>query len=121
MKLRCINIVSQSPESLTAFYERVFSSAATELVPGRWELKVGDVTLVFTQTCGKVVVPADSCGLEFEVSDVDEEYRRLLAAGIEVPEPPVTYPWKWRAFAVKDPDGNNLDFVQYVGELPETT
>ncbi len=116
MKLRCINIVSQVPESMTAFYERVFALKAVELVPGRWELKIGDITLVFTHTCDKVVVPADSCGLEFEVENVDREYERVLAAGIETSGPPVTYPWKWRAFAVKDPDGNNLDFVQYVGE-----
>lgn len=116
MKLRCINIVSQSPESLTAFYERVFAAKAVEVVPNRWELKVGDIFLVFTPTCEKVIVPTESCGLEFEVEDVDGEYQRLLADGIEIPEPPVTYPWKWRAFAVKDPDGNNLDFVQYVGE-----
>ena len=121
MKLRCINIVSQSPQSLTAFYEQVFSAKAAERTPGRWELRVGDIFLVFTPTCEKVIVPTESCGLEFEVGDVDGEYKRLLDAGIEVAAPPVTYPWKWRAFAVKDPDGNNLDFVQYVGEVPETT
>ncbi len=116
MKLRCINIVSQAPADLTAFYEKVFAAKATELVPGRWELKIGDVTLVFTYTSGNVVVPADSCGLEFEVENVDGEYERMLSAGIEISAAPVTYPWKWRAFAVNDPDGNNLDFVQYVGE-----
>ena len=114
MKLRCINIVSKAPADLTAFYEKVFAAKATELVPGRWELKIGDVTLVFTYTSGTVVVPADSCGLEFE--NGDGEYERMLSAGIEISAAPVTYPWKWRAFAVNDPDGNNLDFVQYVGE-----
>ncbi len=99
----------------------MFDCKAVELVPGRWELKVSDVTIVFTHTGDKVIVPADSCGLEFEVGDVDKEYERMLAAGIEISDSPVTYPWKWRAFAVKDPDGNNLDFVQYVGEESETT
>ena len=84
MKLRCINIVSRAPADLTAFYEKMFAASATELVPGRWELKIGDVTLVFTYTSGNVVVPADSCGLEFEVENVDGEYERMLSAGIEI-------------------------------------
>lgn len=116
MKLRCINIVSETPEALVEFYQRVFDQKANELVPGRWELPVGGVTLVFTHTCEKVTVPTDSCGLEFEAEDVDKEYRRLTAAGIPVLGPPVTYPWQWRAFGLKDPDGNHVDFVQYVGQ-----
>lgn len=62
MKLRCINIVSQAPADLTAFYEKVFAAKATELVPGRWELKIGDVTLVFTYTSGNVVFPLIAAG-----------------------------------------------------------
>ena len=46
---------------------------------------------------------------------MDAEYRRLLDASIPVENPPVTYPWGWRAIGIKDPDGNNIDFVQYVG------
>ena len=115
MKLRCINIVSQTPEDLIKFYEKVFDASANQLVPGRWELPAGGVTLVFTPTCEKVTVPTDSCGLEFEVEDVDREYARLQAAGVPVGEPPVTYPWPWRAFGVKDREGNNLDFVQFAG------
>ena len=115
MKLRCINIVSQTPEALVKFYETVFQASANQLVPGRWELPAGGVTLVFTHTGGEVIVPADSCGLEFEVEDVDGDYARLQAAGLPVGEPPGTYPWGWRAFGIKDPGGNHLDFVQFVG------
>ena len=115
LKLRCINIVSQTPEKLVEFYEAVFETSANQLVPGRWELPVGNITLVFTPTCEKVTVPTDSCGLEFEAEDVDAQYARLSRLGIAI-ELPVTYPWKWRAFGFRDPDGNNLDFVQYVGD-----
>ncbi len=115
MKLRCVNIVSQAPEDLVKFYEKVFEASANELVPGRWELPVADVTLVFTPTCEQVTVPTDSCGLEFQVEDVDAAYTRMQSAGLPVGGPPVTYPWRWRAFGVKDPDGNNLDFVQFDG------
>lgn len=116
MKLRCINMVSQKPEGLAEFYQKVLGGTVQEIVPGRWELPAGGVALVFTHTCEEVRVPTESCGLEFQVEDVDGEYARLQGAGVPVEAPPVTYPWQWRAFGVKDPDGNNLDFVQYVGD-----
>lgn len=114
-----MNFVSQQPGRLAGFYGSVFESSAHEVVPGRWEVPAGGVTLVFTHTCEKVVVPTDSCGLEFQVEDVDGEYARLCGAGIPTAGPPATYPWQWRAFAVRDPDGNNLDFVQFVGDGAE--
>lgn len=115
LRLRCINIVSESPEALAAFYSRVFCVNAQEIVPGRWEVPLENATLVFTHTDKKLPVQPDSCGLEFETDDVDGMYRRLLDAGMKIGEPPATYPWGWRAFALKDPDGNPMDFVQYVG------
>lgn len=115
LRLRCVNIVSESPEELAGFYSRIFCVPAQEIVPGRWELPVESTTLVFSHTEHKLPVQPDTCGVEFETEDVDEMYQRLLAAGIEISQPPVTYPWNWRAFALKDPDGNPMDFVQYVG------
>lgn len=116
MKLRCINMVSQKPEGLAGFYQKVLGGTVQEIVPGRWELPVGGVALVFTHTCEEVRVPAESCGLEFQVANADGEYARLQGAGVPVEAPPATYPWQWRGFGVKDSDGNNLDFVQYVGD-----
>lgn len=113
-RLKCINVVSQRPEESVKFYEKVFDASANLLVPGRWELPVGGVTLVFTATCETVTVPTDSCGLEFEVEDVDALYGRLTGLGLPA-SIPVTYPWGWRAIGLRDPDGNNIDFVHYVG------
>ena len=115
MKLKCVNIVSTSPAALAGFYAMVLNASCNELVPGRFEIAVGDVTVVITRTSTKTPVNPDCCGLEFAVGDVDAEYRRLLAAGVVV-EPPVTYPWHYRAVGFCDPDGNQIDFVQYVGE-----
>lgn len=116
MKLRCINIVTADLTRMKNFYSKVFETPAEELVPGRYELWVDGVCLVFTHTDTPIVINPDSCGLEFEVEDVDSEYSRLQAVGVAIPEPPVTYPWGWRAFGFQDPDGNNIDFVKYVGQ-----
>lgn len=109
-RLRCVSIVSRSPEVLVPFYETVFDTPANQLAPGRWELPVEEVTLVFTHTDEPVQAPKDSCGLEFETGDVDALYTRLAGLGIAL-DPPVTYPWGWRAIGFRDPDGNHMDFA----------
>lgn len=116
MKLNCVNIATTNVVAMRDFYSIVFSEPFTEVVPNRFEIPVGDVTLVITHTNTKTPVNSDCCGLEFVVDDVDAEYKRLLAAGIQIENPPVTYPWGWRAIGFKDPDGNNIDFVMYVGK-----
>jgi len=51
--------------------------------------------------------------LMFEVDSVDDEYERLKQLDVEVvfTSEPTTYPWGARAFGIKDPDGNNIDFL----------
>ena len=71
---------------------------------------------MLTHTDTKTPVNPDCCGLEFYSENVDELYNRLLKAGIAIDNAPATLPWNWRFFSVKDPDGNNIDFVQFVGD-----
>lgn len=115
MKLNCINIATTNVIEMRDFYSLVFSAPYREVVPNRFEIPVGNVSLVITHTDTKTPINPDCCGLEFVVDDVDAEYKRLLDAGIKPANAPVTYPWNWRAFGIKDPDGNNIDFVKYVG------
>ena len=35
--------------------------------------------------------------------------------GVNIEKAPITLPWDYKYFALKDPDGNNIDFVQFVG------
>lgn len=112
MRLNCINLVSTEPERLRSFYAMILQKPYNEIVPGRSEILVGEVKLVFTRTSVQTPVNPDSCGLEFAVEDVDAQYRRLKQAGVAGCTEPVTYPWGWRAFGFCDPDGNHIDFVQ---------
>ena len=111
-----MNLVSTDPVRLQAFYALVLGTSSAEIVPGRWELPAGEVTLVITPTQTQTPVNPDCCGLEFVVDDVDGEYRRLLETGVAAIQPPVTYPWGWRAVGLQDPDGNHIDLVQFVGK-----
>ncbi|MBN1976763.1 MAG: VOC family protein [Anaerolineae bacterium] len=51
----------------------------------------------------------------FEVKDVDAEYERLKALGVEFVMLPTTHPWGARSFWFRDPDGNIVDFFANLG------
>ena len=53
--------------------------------------------------------------LEFEVEDVDAEYKRLSEnTNVRFLKPPQTNPWGRRAMHFLDPDGNVVNFHQVV-------
>ena len=53
----------------------------------------------------------------FHVSDVDEMYERVRAAGFSPHAPPRDAPWGERFFHLTDPDGHELSFAR---PLPES-
>jgi catechol 2,3-dioxygenase-like lactoylglutathione lyase family enzyme/predicted SnoaL-like aldol condensation-catalyzing enzyme len=52
--------------------------------------------------------------LEFEVADVDEEYKRLVALDVPIVKVPTTQPWGVRSVWFRDPDGNPINFFARV-------
>jgi catechol 2,3-dioxygenase-like lactoylglutathione lyase family enzyme len=46
----------------------------------------------------------------FEIQNVDAEYERLKALGVEFVKLPMTHPWGATSFWFRDPDGNIVDF-----------
>ena len=54
--------------------------------------------------------------LEFEVTDVDGEYSRLKSKMFvnDWIKAPTTQPWGTRSFYFRDPDGNLIDFFEWV-------
>jgi uncharacterized glyoxalase superfamily protein PhnB len=50
----------------------------------------------------------------FVVTDIDAEYERVRAAGVEITTPLRTEPWGERFFQVTDPNGVVLQLVQWV-------
>jgi catechol 2,3-dioxygenase-like lactoylglutathione lyase family enzyme len=50
--------------------------------------------------------------LEFEVTDVDERHKALLARGVDIVKPPTTQPWGRRSVWLRDPDGNIVNLYQ---------
>lgn len=57
---------------------------------------------------------ADGLLIVFVVDDVDREYARLVAEGVEVVTPIETEPWGERYFQMADPNGVVVQLVQWV-------
>jgi catechol 2,3-dioxygenase-like lactoylglutathione lyase family enzyme len=57
--------------------------------------------------------------LSFEVADVDAEYRRLKAEGLDIVQDLVDKPWGERSFVVDDPNGVHLYIYESIPPTPE--
>ena len=57
---------------------------------------------------------ADGLLVAFVVDDVDAEYERIKAEGVEITTPIETEPWGERYFQVTDPNGVTIQLVQWV-------
>jgi predicted enzyme related to lactoylglutathione lyase len=57
--------------------------------------------------------------LSFEVADVDAEYRRIKAAGLDIIQQLVDKPWGERSFVVDDPNGVHLYIYKSIPPTPE--
>ncbi len=56
--------------------------------------------------------------LSFEVDDVDAEYRRLKAEGLEIVQDLVDKPWGERSFVVDDPNGAHIYIYKSIPPTP---
>ena len=63
---------------------------------------------------------ADGLLVAFVVDDVDAEYERLVAEGVEITTPIETEEWGERYFQVEDPNGVIVQLVQWVAPPPDT-
>lgn len=66
----------------------------------------------------RATVRADGILLVFVVDDVDAEYHRVRAEGVEVTTAIETEPWGERYFQVTDPNGVIVQLVQWV-DIPD--
>jgi uncharacterized glyoxalase superfamily protein PhnB len=121
MKFTGICLVTQNVPALVAFYKQVLGVDA-DGDETHAELRIpGAGIAIFSTTGMEEMAPASmraagsgNITLMFEVADVDAEYARLKALGVEVVKPPETYPWGARAAWFRDPDGSIIDFYSPV-------
>lgn len=66
----------------------------------------------------EAAAPPEKLALWWQVRDVDAEFARLEAAGVETVETPVDKPWGLREARIVDPDGLLVVLVQVPEDHP---
>jgi predicted enzyme related to lactoylglutathione lyase len=106
MRLAQARIVTEDVERAASFYASVLGVSAC-LNEYYVELPAGDATLGFSKSrfteCG--VSHGPQVILDFEVDDVDEEFARLDALGVDWVQLPTTQPWGNRSMTFTAPEG----------------
>lgn len=113
-----IRIITDATKRLVTFYEHVTGVAATWYTEDFAELTTPSCTLAIAHRrtmdlfAAGAAHPADnhSVIVEFRVSDVDAEYRRLAPVIGQVVQEPTTMPWGNRSLLFRDPDGNLVNY-----------
>jgi predicted enzyme related to lactoylglutathione lyase len=112
-------IITADIKRLVGFYEQITGIKVTMYTEDFGELKTPACTLAIGSTRtlqlfgGDVARPAanHSAIIEFRVSDVDAEYRRLEEViGNSLVQAPTTMPWGNRSLLFRDPDANLVNF-----------
>ena len=124
MKLALVTIVTPNLEQMRTFYQEVLQ-IEPETYRGNYvefALESGTLALWRRSECEAFGIgPMQGAAnynvlIELEVGDADREYARLKGLQLEWVQELTTQPWGHRAFYVRDPDGNILNFHAVVRE-----
>jgi catechol 2,3-dioxygenase-like lactoylglutathione lyase family enzyme len=120
-----ISLNVQDPAASAEFAKTHFGFEEEMAADGFVSLKRPDAgfNLIFLRTGLPTFKPpalaghdADGLLVVFVVDDIDAEYQRLTAAGLEFTTPIETEEWGERYFQVTDPNGIVIQLVQWMGE-----
>jgi catechol 2,3-dioxygenase-like lactoylglutathione lyase family enzyme len=111
-------LITNDVKRLVGFYEPVLALKAKKTGEEYAEFPTGvGVLAIFSKDAQEKYIPGSaeaaknrSVVLQFRVSDVDQEYRRLQSLVKSWVKAPTTQPWGTRSIYFRDPDGNLVDF-----------
>jgi uncharacterized glyoxalase superfamily protein PhnB len=125
MDLVQARIVTDDVAGLAAFYVRIVG-ANVALNDYYVEVPAGPMSIGFSRR-RFTEYPADQAArpggrehpaemiLDFMVDDVDAEYARIAALGVDWVMPPATQPWGNRSMIFRDPEGNLVNVFSRPG------
>lgn len=105
-------------ERSRAFYQQLLGVEPTHHRDGMMaQFEVGETHLRLHSDASATWLPAGATkgvglGLHLGVTGIDDQWRRLQALGVPVPEEPTTLHTGIRKFALKDPDGYQVELVE---------
>jgi len=124
MNFASIRIITDDLDRLVEFYEQVTGVAAEHPAPVFAEFVLPSATLAIGHSQTVPLFGADSARaadnhtviIEFQVDDVDADYKRLKALVDDWVQEPTTMPWGNRSILLRDPDGNLVNLYTPVTE-----
>jgi predicted enzyme related to lactoylglutathione lyase len=126
MQFVSVRVITDDVARLVEFYEQATGITArwatdqfAEIVGPACTLAIGDTQTMALFSPGAAIARSNRTAiLEFAVTDVDAEYRRLTEAldDPDVVQEPTTMPWGNRSVLLRDPDGNLVNFFTPVTE-----
>jgi uncharacterized glyoxalase superfamily protein PhnB len=123
MELVQSRIVTDDVEKMAGFYGNLVGISVTtnayyvEVPTG--SMSIGFSKPQFTEDhCHQAACSGPRAGrgetiLDFAVEDVDAEYRRIDALGVEWVLPPTTQPWGKRSMLFRDPEGHLVNVFSH--------
>jgi catechol 2,3-dioxygenase-like lactoylglutathione lyase family enzyme len=113
-------LITEHLDQLVSFYESVLNTKARKTGADYAEFRTGrGVLAIFSAAAQERYIPGSaqaginkSAIIEFQVADVDAEYRRLRPLVKTWVKAPTTQPWGTRSIYFRDPDGNLVDFFK---------
>jgi uncharacterized glyoxalase superfamily protein PhnB len=102
-----------------AWYRDVLGCEIGDVEAGNWRFcRAGEVTFMLGR-CPDVPAAGElgdhSCVAYLRVDNVDEFYRRAIAAGADVLQAPRDEPWGMREFGLRSSDGHRFMLGQPLG------
>ena len=118
MDLVQCRLVTEDVEGLAGFYARLLGVPAA-LNAYYVEIAAGPASVGFSrrrftehrEADGPAPPGRSDVILDFLVSDVDAEYPRIAALGVDWVLPPTTQPWGNRSMMFRDPAGNLVNVL----------
>jgi uncharacterized glyoxalase superfamily protein PhnB len=128
MELTQVRMVTDDVEALAAFYSELVG-AQVALNAYYVEVPAGPVPVGFSRRRfteyaeDRAARPAcphrrQEFILDFEVSDLDAEYERIAAIGVDWVVPPTVQPWGNRSMIFRDPAGNLVNVLSRREAVP---
>jgi predicted enzyme related to lactoylglutathione lyase len=123
MELQRCRIVTDDVAGLAGFYAGLLG-APTALNEYYVEVQAGPASVGFSrrqfteygETGAQAPGRRDEIILDFAADDVDAEYPRIAALGVEWVMPPTTQPWGNRSMIFRDPAGNLVNVFSRPGQ-----
>jgi predicted enzyme related to lactoylglutathione lyase len=110
MKLRAACLKAQNARPLVEFYRKVFGHEPE--VDGGVDFRFYPEQLTVYQMGEGEGPETRGAALIYQVEDVDAEYARLTAMGLDSLGAPTDKPWGVRSFLIRDPAGNLVSFIK---------